>query len=426
MAGATPRYDGRLRLLGWALLFIFYTIASVVLFVLQVYSVLTLVLWIFLPLYFGLIGLVRDFAGWHRRWAGQLLGEQIPTPYLPRPAGGTFRRVRTILKDSATWRDLTWLLMTSTIGLAAFCLIVALFAAFIGGLAVPIIWYRLPASANSWIGFIHVRSQADSYGVIVEALLALGLWWWWTPPLMRGYAILTRSLLAPTEHARLTRRIEQLSESRAETVDAQAAELRRIERDLHDGAQARLVALGMSLGMADAVVQSDPEMARELIGEARQATVDALAELRQVVRGIHPPVLADRGLPGAVRALALAAPIPVQVEIDVPGRLAAPVESATYFAVAESVANVLKHAGASKMQITIDYADGRLAIRVVDDGSGGADPARGTGLSGVRHRLEAFDGTLVVISPVGGPTSVSMECPCELSSPKTLPSSGTG
>jgi signal transduction histidine kinase len=197
-------------------------------------------------------------------------------------------------------------------------------------------------------------------------------------------------------------------------VDTQAAELRRIERDLHDGAQARLVALAMSLGMAEETVIRDPEAARELLAEARAASSQALSELRDLVRGIHPPVLADRGLDGAIHALVLANPMPTDVEIDIPGRLSAPVESAAYFAVAETLTNVAKHAGASKAWIRLGYQDGKLNVLIGDDGRGGADPAGGTGLRGIERRLAAFDGTLVVSSPIGGPTVVVMNLPCEL------------
>jgi signal transduction histidine kinase len=242
---------------------------------------------------------------------------------------------------------------------------------------------------------------------------------------MHGYARVSRSLLAPTERALLRQRVDQLAESRAETVDTQAAELRRIERDLHDGAQARLVSLGMSLGLADDVLDRDPAAAKELLSEARAATSQALEELRDLVRGIHPPVLADRGVDGAIRALALACPLETDVDIEMSVRLPAPVESAAYFAVAESLTNVIKHAEATKAWIQLRYADGRLSMLVSDDGRGGADAGGGTGLRGIERRLAAFDGTLTVNSPLGGPTVLVMELPCESLSPKISPSSGT-
>ncbi len=259
----------------------------------------------------------------------------------------------------------------------------------------------------------------------MEALLDL-VFWWLPVALAAGlHRSIDQSLLSVSEKSRLALRVEQLTESRAETVDTQAAELRRIERDLHDGAQARLVALGMSLAMAEQQLERDPAGARALLTEARTASSDALAELRDLVRGIHPPVLADRGLVGAVQALALAAPMPVDVLADLPGRLPAPVESAAYFAVAEALTNVVKHAAARHVRVTMRLADERLQLSVHDDGIGGADPGRGTGLRGIERRLSAFDGALSVESPSGGPTEVVMVLPCASSSPKTSPSSGT-
>jgi signal transduction histidine kinase len=231
-------------------------------------------------------------------------------------------------------------------------------------------------------------------------------------------------LLSVSEKSRLAQRVEQLAESRAETVDTQSAELRRIERDLHDGAQARLVALGMSLAMAEQAIANDPDGARALLSEARTASSNALTELRDLVRGIHPPVLADRGLVGAVQALALAAPLPVEVSAEIDGRLPAPVESAAYFAVAEALTNVIKHARAEHAWISLRHDGDLLTARIKDDGAGGADPTGGTGLRGIERRLSAFDGTVAVKSPSGGPTELAMVLPCGSSSPKILPSSG--
>jgi signal transduction histidine kinase len=256
----------------------------------------------------------------------------------------------------------------------------------------------------------------------VEGALVLLLWWLLAPSLTRADAWLARWLLAPTERSRLARRIDELAETRAVTIDTQAAELRRIERDLHDGVQARLVALGMSLGMAEEAVATDPAAARDLLAEAKQATGTALAELRDVVRGIHPPVLADRGLDGAVRALVLRTPLPTEVETELNGRLPPPVESAAYFAVAEALTNVIKHSGASRSWVRMRHSGGALEIVVGDDGGGGADPGRGSGLEGIRRRLAPFDGTLDLDSPPGGPTVLTMELPCESSSPRTSPS----
>ena len=220
--------------------------------------------------------------------------------------------------------------------------------------------------------------------------------------------------------AQLALRVRHLAETRSEAIDTGAAEMRRIERDLHDGAQARLVAMGMTLDAAGQLIDSNPAAARALLLEARDTSAKALAELRDLVRGIHPPVLADRGLGDAVRALAMDSPLRARLASDLPGRLPAPVESAAYFAVSELLANVSKHAGASQAWIDIRYTDGMLRVGVSDNGRGGADPSRGTGLRGIERRVAAFDGVLALSSPPGGPTAVTMEIPCALSSPKTF------
>ena len=190
-----------------------------------------------------------------------------------------------------------------------------------------------------------------------------------------------------------------LAQTRQESLDTGAAELRRIERDLHDGAQARLVAMGLTLDAAGRLIDTDPAAARSLLIEARDASAKALAELRDLVRGVHPPVLADRGLADAVRALALDSPVRARVTGSLDGRPPAPVESAAYFAVSELLANVAKHAGAESADIDLRHSLGALRISVRDDGDGGADPGRGTGLRGVERRIAAFDGVLAISSP---------------------------
>ena len=217
----------------------------------------------------------------------------------------------------------------------------------------------------------------------------------------------------------LVRRVERLTESRAVVVDTAAADLRRLERDLHDGAQARLVALGMNLRAAERLIPVSPEAGLALVAEARETSARALTELRELVRGVHPPVLADRGLGDALRALALDTPMKITTEIDLPDRLPAPVETACYFAVAEVLTNAVKHSGARAGQVWASHRDDLLRITVTDFGVGGADPARGTGLAGIERRLAAFDGIVAVSSPVGGPTMVVIEVPCASSSPRS-------
>jgi signal transduction histidine kinase len=206
-------------------------------------------------------------------------------------------------------------------------------------------------------------------------------------------------------------RIKTLETTRAGAVDVQETELRRIERDLHDGAQARLVAVGMSLGMAEQKLESDPEAVGALLAEARQGASEALEELRVLARGIHPPILTDRGLEAAVSALVMHSPLQVALTVDVPDRPSAAVESAAYFTVSEALANAIKHGEAKRVEITIRTSNGILVAEVTDDGRGGAD-ANGGGLKGLRQRVEALDGTLRVSSPGGGPTTVRAVMPC--------------
>ncbi len=218
---------------------------------------------------------------------------------------------------------------------------------------------------------------------------------------------------------RLTERVQTLTQTRTDAVGSAAAELRRIERDLHDGAQARLVALGMSLQAAERLFPSSPDAALALVSEAKEASSRALTELRDLVRGIYPPVLADRGLADAIRALALDTPLHTVVDIDLPGEVDLPVGSAVYFAIAEVLTNAAKHSGARTVGIQVSHGAGVLRAQVTDDGAGGADPQQGTGLYGVERRLATFDGILAVSSPPGGPTIIAIEVPCELSLPKT-------
>jgi signal transduction histidine kinase len=226
-----------------------------------------------------------------------------------------------------------------------------------------------------------------------------------------GFAAAVGVAAVVLRRGRLEHRIEVLETTRAGAVSVQETELRRIERDLHDGAQARLVALGMNLGLAEQKLAGDPAAARDLVAEARAGVEQALRELRDLARGVHPPVLTDRGLGAAVSSLAHASAIPVVVEEDVPERPPAVVESAAYFVVAEAMANAAKHAAATQITVRIVREAGNLLVEVADDGRGGADLG-GSGLVGLRRRVEALDGTLVVTSPSGGGTVLRAELPC--------------
>jgi signal transduction histidine kinase len=251
-------------------------------------------------------------------------------------------------------------------------------------------------------------------GLQGAVLLTLGLW---LVPRVMVEHLVDPELAARAQQ--LTQRVESLTQTRSDAVDTAVSELRRIERDLHDGAQARLVALGMSLQAAERLFATSPAAALALVTEAKETSSRALADLRDLVRGIYPPVLADRGLADAIRALALDSPLHTVLDIDLPGEVEMPVASAVYFSVAEALANVSKHASARSVRIELSLAAGMLRAEVTDDGAGGADPARGTGLAGVERRLATFDGILAVSSPPGGPTIVVIEVPCALSSAKT-------
>ena len=283
------------------------------------------------------------------------------------------------------------------------------------GFQLAVHWESLSAGTSGPgvpYGFVTVdgRQTALVAGAEASAFLAFGAW---LVPRTIGTRMGSRA------DGDLAGRVARLTESRGHAVDAAAAELRRIERDLHDGAQARLVALGMNLRAVERVLPTSPQAALALVAEARETSVRALNELRDLIRGICPPVLADRGLGHAVQALVLDTPLPTVLEVDLPGRLTAPVESACYFAVAEALANAVKHSGARHAGIRIQYTEGMLRIEVADDGVGGADPEQGTGLQGVERRLGTFDGIMAVSSPPGGPTMIVMEVPCALLSPKT-------
>jgi len=248
--------------------------------------------------------------------------------------------------------------------------------------------------------------------VAVWALTSRGYFWpAWTLLGLGGAVVAHWVITRSRRRDGLQRRVETLETTRLGAVEDQDAELRRIERDLHDGAQARLVALGLSLGMAEQKFRSDPEEAEKLVTEARAGVAEALRELRDLARGIHPPVLSDRGIGAALETLADRSPLPTTVRIDLDHRPPGRIETAAYFVAAEALANAAKHAGADRVEISVGQQDGILDVEITDNGSGGADPA-GSGLAGLRRRVEALDGTLAVESPAGGPTTIRAELPC--------------
>ncbi|GAB3575416.1 hypothetical protein GCM10027445_37850 [Amycolatopsis endophytica] len=289
--------------------------------------------------------------------------------------------------DPATWRDLRFTaIVPVTAGLVA--------AVPAAGLVV------------AGVGFARATPVA-ALGLVVAVAAAPYAW--------RPVVPVTVRFLGASPSMRLADRVDELTAQRADTTIAQAAEIRRIERDLHDGAQARLVALGMSLATAEKLMDTDPGQAKTLLREARAGATTSLAELRDLVRGISPPVLTERGLVDAVRAMALDSPLSVTVEAGAPPRLDPPIESAVYFGVAELLTNAAKHAHATAVRISLAHDGAALVAEVEDDGRGGAGVRPGGGLEGLRRRLAVFDGTLEISSPADGPTLARMMVPCESS-----------
>ena len=348
---------------------------------------------------------LRTLADVHRLWAARVMGTPIARSYREIPQTSAPYRLVAYRKDPATRRDLGWLATELSAGLLLTVIPgVGLFLSAVG----------LGAVADGLARHGYLHSNRDVIAGLVVLLVAPVLTWLVARPVLRAYTSLQHWLLSPAETVRLADRITELTRSRDDAVDTQAAEIRRIERDLHDGAQARLVSLGMSLGMAEKLLAADPDAALHLLAEAKESTGLALSELRELVRGIHPPILADRGLAGAAQALALGSTVPVELFVELPGRPPAPAESAMYFALTEVLTNLAKHSGATSAWIRITHADNRLCVMVGDDGRGGASMTEGGGLAGVQRRLAGFDGMVNVASPIGGPTIVTMELPCQL------------
>ncbi|MFB7939033.1 sensor histidine kinase [Streptomyces sp. NPDC056049] len=346
--------------------------------------------------------MLRRLAGWERRRTAEWTGRPVPEAYLPLE-GPLPARVRTAVGDPGTRRDLLWAAAQLLYGMLLWCASMPLMVV-------------APLVDGVWTGLA---------GRPPVALPLVGR-------LADVAAALSRELLTPVpsaaRDAALAARIEQLTATRAGAVAAHGAELRRIERDLHDGAQARLVALSMRIGLARRAYGSDPAAARKLLDDAQEQAEEALAELRHVVRGIHPPILTDRGLTGAVRALAASSGLEVEVTVtgladgpDAEGpRAPAAVEAAAYFAVAEALTNAAKHGGTDRASVLLRGERTGLRVRVRDEGDGGAEEAEraagagggGSGLLGLRRRVAALDGTVLLTSPCGGPTVIEVELPC--------------
>jgi signal transduction histidine kinase len=339
-----------------------------------------------------------------------VLGARIPDPRQPSQGERPSAWLTGTPADPATWREGAYLLLLVPLSVA--------WAAAPLALCVAAFLLSWPAWAEPReqlaLGGPTIAIDTPQRRLLVAAVgLAILLV---VAPLARWLggvrARLARRLLGPSPGSELAARLAEQRAMRTAAVRAHDADHRRIERDLHDGAQARLTALIMDLGRARKKLASDPLAAQALVDEAYQEARQALTELRDLARGIQPPILTDRGLDAAVSALTARTPLPVEMDIDVPTRPPALVESATYFIVAEALTNATKHAHATRARVQIRSADGRLTIEVRDDGVGGALPGTGTGLSGLTDRAAALDGRLTVSSPPGGPTIVRAELPC--------------
>ncbi len=350
---------------------------------------------------------VRALTALQRARFRATLGVEIPV--VREVAGRWPLRVATAWRSPTTWRQLGYHLLTLLTGIG-------------GGLLVLSCW-SAPLLAAGSVGELRDRGLGLGGGVLAAAMLLAAPWV--ATGLARLDEAAARALLGPSRSDELALKVESLARSRAEIVAATDAERRRIERDLHDGAQQRLVSLAMNLGMARAGLTDASDPARQAIESAHDEATLALAELREFVRGLHPAVLNDRGLDAALSGIVARAPLPVTLRVDVETRCSPSIEAVAYFIVSEALTNVAKHAGATRAEVTVERDGDRLLVRVTDDGHGGAtnsatdsatDSAAGSagsGLRGLAQRTAAVDGTLTVHSPAGGPTTITAELPCE-------------
>jgi signal transduction histidine kinase len=344
-------------------------------------------------------------------------GVDIP-PQPPAAVWWTGPGLNVYARSSATWRQLGYHLLAAPLLAAA---AVAAFATWMAGVLYTLVFtyaWALPTNGLLYRGLstspggqrLLPGPPVDVY-LTVTGLVLLAVAPWLTAGVATLDARVAQALLGPSRAEELEHRVERLTQTRAGVVDAADAERRRLERNLHDGTQQRLVSLAMNLGMARAQTTSLDE-AHQAITAAHEETKAALAELRNLIRGLHPPVLEDRGLDAALSGVAARMPIPVRLTVTVPRRPPPTIEAVAYFVVSEGLTNITKHAQASQADVFVQQTGDRLHIIVTDDGIGGADPARGTGLAGLARRAESVDGTLDITSPLGGPTLLTVDLPC--------------
>lgn len=327
-----------------------------------------------------------------------------------RVEGPLHRRAWRWLRSAATWKELGYHLVHLPKAIIVTTVVLGAWSIGLALVAMPSYLSHVPAEEAS-LFFWQIEPGAEAQLARLLGLAVLLTAPWLTRGLSRLSLGMAEGLLAGGETEELRQRVATVEASRAEVVDAAEAERRRIERDLHDGAQQRLVALAMSLGMAKEKMDSDPAAARALVDEAHREAKNALVELRDLARGLHPPVLTDRGLHAAVAGLASRAPVPVEVDLRVERRAPPSVEGIAYFVISESLTNVARHSGARRARTLVADEGTRLVVEVSDDGIGGASAERGTGLRGLADRVHAVDGTFRVTSPTGGPTTVRAELP---------------
>jgi signal transduction histidine kinase len=393
-------------------------ISFVLIFALFAVGVGTIVTVIGLPVLVGSVYAARAFADLERLRLPAVLHRPAPRPaYRSAPQGaGFWRRMLTPLRDGQSWLDLLHAIFGWILNTIGFCFVVTWWAGALGGITTIIWLHWVPAPEPDSKDLNVLLGLSDTLSARIALDTALGAFFLITLPLVtRLFAVMRaqfgRVLLSGM--AEVQNRISGLREQRDSAVSAEATALRRLERDIHDGPQQRLVRLAMDLGRARQQLASDPEAAKVTIEEALGQTRETLDELRALSRGIAPPILADRGLPSALAALASRSTVPVGLSVDerLP-RLPAIVENTAYFVVAEALANLAKHSQARAAAVDVVRADKRLAVTVLDDGVGGAHMAKGHGLAGLADRVRAADGTLSVDSPVGGPTVIRAELPC--------------
>jgi signal transduction histidine kinase len=350
-------------------------------------------------------------AGIERGRHSALLDLELADPVRPPAAPTFFGRLGERARSKPRWRELGHLVLLLPLGLVTGGVAGIAWFGSAALLALPAYVSALPGdTAKLWLFEVGQGPAALLAATLGAAGLVLAAPWA-TLAMAEAQAAVARKLLGPDAQAELEGEVTRLETSRRAAVEGAEDERRRIERDLHDGAQQRLVALAAGLGAAREKLRGDPE-AEAMVAEAHEEAKAALRELRDLVRGIHPVILEDRGLDAALSAVVARSPVPVRLEVAVDERPPPAVESAAYFVVSEALANVAAHSGATEAAVAIARAGGRLVVEVRDDGAGGADPARGTGLDGLRTRVEALGGVLYVISPPGGPTTVLAELPC--------------